>query len=98
MTEAFETAVDLARQLAVRVVETVHDIAPPLAFAADVEVFHRHEFGNGETVVHFGEAHLFARIGNARLGVGVAGGRNDFGKSSEIIILRKRTLRGPGDK
>src|SRR5215475_45244 len=40
MAEAFEAAIDLARHLAVGIVEAVQDVLPALALAGDVQVFH----------------------------------------------------------
>ncbi len=70
MTEAFEAAVDLARHLAVGVVEAVHDVFPAFALLRNVQVFHGDQFGDGEAVMDFHHRDFVARIANAGFLVG----------------------------
>ena len=58
MTEAFQAAVHLARNLAVAVVEPVQDVGHGTALFRQEQIFHRHEFGDREAVVNLDEAEL----------------------------------------
>src|SRR5215467_12774020 len=53
MAGALQPAVDLARDLAVGVVEAVEHVLPALARLGDVQVLHGHELGDREAVMHF---------------------------------------------
>ena len=61
VAEAFETAVDLARNRAVAIVAAVEHVMRCASGIGEAEILHQHEFGNRKTVVHFDEVDLFDR-------------------------------------
>src|SRR5690242_4590731 len=71
MAEALEAAVDLAGDLAVGIVEAVEHVLPALAGLRDVQVFHGHELGDREAVVHLEHRDFLARILDAGFLVGL---------------------------
>ena len=62
MAEALQAPVDLTRDLAVGVIEAIHDVLDRAAFRRDVEILHRDEFSDGEAVVHLEHADLVPRL------------------------------------
>ena len=89
MAEALQAAVDLAGDLAVRIVEAVHHVVDGATLRRNVDIFHRDEFGHRETVVHLDEVDLFPRIGDAGFLIGLfrgdAGGR-EIGAVPGIVL------------
>src|SRR3546814_12933892 len=69
VAEAFQPAVDLAWDGAVGVVKAVEHVAPAFAFLGDVQILHRHQLGDRETVMHLDQAQLRARNGEDRKSV-----------------------------
>ncbi|MCG5239410.1 hypothetical protein FHS63_003678 [Azospirillum doebereinerae] len=101
MAEAFQPAVDLAGQRAVRVEHPVEHVAHRTALARQTEILHRHQFGDGEAVVHLGQAEVAARIGDAGLGVSTLGGDaggHDMaavpGAEAHLLAVRHGQLQG----
>src|SRR5688572_3121140 len=95
MTEALETAVDLAGDLAVGVVEAVEHVAPALAGLGDVQVFHGHELGDREAVMDLEHRDFVARALYAGLFIGLL--RSDA-RGVEVaaiprIVTRLRAVR-----
>src|SRR5260370_3258123 len=74
MTEALQSTVDLTRDPAVGVEESVHDIPHGSAIFGNSKILHRDEFGDREAIVNFHHAEFLARIFDARLLVRFLGG------------------------
>ncbi|CFO04561.1 Uncharacterised protein [Bordetella pertussis] len=72
MAEAFPAAVYLAGQRPVGIEAAVEHAAPGRAGLGQADVLQRHQFGDREAVVQFGQAELRARIVDARFGVRLA--------------------------
>ena len=66
MAEALQAAVDLARHLAVGIVEAVEHVLDGAALGRDVQVLHGDELGHREAVVHLDQADLLARACRCR--------------------------------
>ncbi|MNG29944.1 hypothetical protein D3C84_1154560 [compost metagenome] len=67
MAKALQPAIDLARNLAVRIELTVEYITPGLSVFGDTQILHGDQFGDGEAVVHLQHAELLARVIDTRL-------------------------------
>ena len=98
LAEAFQPTIDLARHLAVRVVEAVQNVLHGAAFGRDVKVFKRHQLGDRETVVAFDQAQLLARPVDTGLAVGTLGGDPGRGEVAAVpsVVLFLDAV-GPGD-
>ncbi len=94
MTEAFQAAINLARDFAVRVIEAVHHIIDRSPLVRDIEILHRHQFGNGETVMNFKHADLFTWLGNASFLIGTVRRRPGGYKMAAVprVMLRFPTV------
>src|ERR1700722_10643008 len=92
MAERLEAAIRIDWQLAFEVEETVHHVLPCGPARAEAEILAEHELGRREAIVNLGHTDLLARIGYARLRVGVLGGGDDFAEGGEIVILRQGTF------
>src|SRR5882757_3532007 len=64
MTEAFQSAIDLAGHAAIGIVEAIHHVRDRAAFRRHEQIFHRDELGDREAVMYFHETELLARIAN----------------------------------
>jgi len=74
MPEAFEPSVYLTGNRSVGVEEPIKHVANGTSLAADAQIFHRHELGDREAVMHLGQADLVARAGDAGFLIGLLGG------------------------
>ena len=70
MAETFKTAVNLAGDLAIRVIEPVHHVIDRSPLVGDIEILHRHQLGDGKAVMNFKHADLFAWLGDASFLIG----------------------------
>src|ERR1700678_200207 len=88
MTEAFEAAIDLAREPAIAIVESIQNVAhgPPLV--RQEQILHGHELGNRQAVIHLDEAELGARLGDARLLVSLRGGVTRVADVASVPLIR----------
>ena len=80
MAEGLEAAVGIHGQLAVEVEGAGQDLLPRGAARGEAEVFHQHQLGGREAVVHLGHGQLRARVLDAGLGIGVGCGATASGK------------------
>ena len=74
MAKAFQSAVHLAGDLAVKIVESVHDVLYDPTFGRQVQVLHGNHLGDGKAVVHFAHADILARVFDAGLFIGIGRG------------------------
>ena len=73
MPETLETTVDLAWHPACGIKKAVQHVVRGAPFGRHKQVFHRHQLGDGKTVVHLHQVELLARVGDAGLGIGALG-------------------------
>ena len=92
MTETLQASVNLARVGAVCIKPTVLHVAPGLALFADMKVFHGDQFGDRETIMHFGQPDLFPRICNAGF---IISPRSGNPRCMKIATVPARTLQPP---
>ena len=84
MAEAFQSAVDLARDLSIGIVEALKHVLHCSSLGRDVEVLQGHEFGDGKAVVTFDKADLLARSVDAGLAIGASSRDAGCGKVAAI--------------
>ena len=70
MAKAFQPTIDLTWDLPVGVIKAVHDVVNCAAFGRDMQIFHGHQFCNGETVMYLNQTDLVARLLNTCFLVG----------------------------
>src|SRR5262245_3047731 len=95
VAETLQAAVDLAGNLAVRVVKSVQHVLDGAAFGRNVQVFHGDELGHRKAVVHLDQAQLFARLIDAGLLIGALGGHARGGEVAAVpgVVLRLEPVR-----